>query len=628
MEEEKIEKIVVKAQDELIDVVRKISNTEVKKILVTFVEDSDILISSINLKVLLDSADEKNALLVLQIPNNPTGVRNARATDIPVLDTPGLPSAEVWQEAKNLQTNRLERTTQSKKPLPQDYKSENITSFEQRINSVLDKSQVEREESKDKKTSDIVVDKDITEKESVQNPDQEDFTKVDFKNPPKPAQTKSSSIKIFSNIGAFFAGLTKNFKKGDKKQLNNKSSSTPTKKKFIQILPKLLIPLVIVIFLFAFLYYKFAPYVRATIFIESKPVEIEKTFTGSENINEIDFQNGEIPIKKESVTKSVSDTVQATGVAYRGEKATGTVTISYINTSPGGCTDADEPINLSQGQSLSAGDKNYVLTQSLTVECNIPNNNTSTVEAVEVGEEYNIASGKYFSLSGYDSNRVYAVNSNAFTGGSKEEYTVLSKQDVDKKVTDLTEIAKAEAENSLKDIGSGWQIIESTIEVKVKEGSIDTAVAIGSEATTSDISLEVEGSATYYYTAGVDAGLNNLLTEAAINQNLFESDEGLNLTLKGDIEKNLEVKEKDDKVEVILTASSSVEPAVNKEDLVNKLKGMNWEEGTNYLKDLSFTADKDPIIVFTPEGFPFKLRHFPSRQGRINIVVEQIVKEN
>jgi hypothetical protein len=623
---EKIDKIVVKAQDELIDVVRKISTAKSNKILITFVEDSDILISSINLKVLQDSADEKDSLLIVQIPNNPTGVRNAKLADITVVDTPALPSEEIWQEAKKTYKDRAAEITQSKKKLPQDYKSENITSFEERINSVLNKSQEEREGeiTKSKKQDPgIVVDHDInTKPNDTDSPSQEDLTKVDFKNVSDPVKEKKSSTSLFSTVSMFFKSLGKK-KKNKSTQQSNKE--TDLKNKILGLLPKLVIPLVIVLLLVAFLYYRFAPYVRATIFIESKPVEIEKIFTGNENINEIDFENSQIPIKTENITKSVSDTVSATGTAYRGDKATGSVTVSYINTD--GCTDADEPINLSEGQQITTEGKNFVFTGSITVTCN--NYTTVGVEAVEVGEEYNLASGKYFSINGYNTDRVYAVNSSAFTGGSKEEYTVLSKQDVDKKVVDLTEIAKAEAENSLKDIGNGWQIIESTVDTEVKEGSIDTAVAIGSEATTSDVSLEVESSATYYYTAGVDEGLTDLLTEAAMNQNLFENnDESLNLILKGEVKKDLQVNEDEGDIEIVLTASSSVEPEVNKEELTNSLKGKKWEEGVDYLNNLSFTADRDPVVTFAPEGFPQGLRYFPSRQGRIHLIIEEVVEEN
>jgi hypothetical protein len=617
---DKIEKIVVRSGDELIDIVRQISSTEAKRILVSFIEDSDILISSINLKVLLDSADEKEALLILQIPNNPSGIHNAKLAGVPVTDSPGIPPEEVWEEVANAYKEREKKTSKIKSKLPQDYKSENITSFEERINSVLTKNQEEREEE-DKKEEGFVVDQDISVKQDTQTEtEQEDFTKVDFKDIPKHIKSKEKKSTPLTVIGDKVSTFFSNLKN---REINKQDKSK--KDALLRILPKIVIPLLLVLIVAGVLYYQFAPYVKAIIYIESKPVEVEKVFKGSENINEIDFENGEIPIKTETVTKSVSDVVQATGTAYRGEKAKGSVALSYIN--PAGCTEEDTPINLPAGHTISTGGKNYKLTTAVTLTC-IGYDVITGVEAAEVGEEYNIAAGQFFSVAGYDTSRVYAKNDSAFTGGSKESYTVLSKNDVDTKVKELTEIAKKEAESALTDIGGGWEIIKDTIESKVKDGSIKSAVAIGTETDSSDVSLEVEATATYYYTEGVDKGLNALLTDAAINQNLFESSEGLDLTLTGEIKKDLKVEEKNGKISITLTASSSVEPSVNKEDIINDLRGMSWNEGVEYLNSLSFTADKDPVISFAPEGFPQKLRHFPSKQGKIDIRIERVVDQS
>ena len=154
-----------------------------------------------------------------------------------------------------------------------------------------------------------------------------------------------------------------------------------------------------------------------------------------------------------------------------------------------------------------------------------------------------------------------------------------------------------------------------------------TAVAIGTETSSSDISLEVVSTATYYYTHGVDEGLNTLLTEAALNQNLFENSEGIALTLTGDIDKELTVEESEGDIKIKLIASSSVEPSVNKEAIVNDLKGMSWEGGNEYINNLSFTSG-NPSIEFIPTSFPQKLRHFPSRQGRIDVRIEKDTVEN
>ena len=115
-----IKKIIVKSEDELIDVVRKIVETDSERILVTFTEDSEMLISSINLKVLLDTADEKKSLLILQITNNPTGVRNAKLAEVPVIDTPSTPTEEEWLLAESELKKRFERISKKKAPLPKE----------------------------------------------------------------------------------------------------------------------------------------------------------------------------------------------------------------------------------------------------------------------------------------------------------------------------------------------------------------------------------------------------------------------------------------------------------------------------------------------------------------------------
>ncbi|MCD4756079.1 hypothetical protein K8R20_00460 [bacterium] len=624
---EKLKKIVVKTEDELIDLVREISSTEKKRILVSFPESSDILISSINLKVLLDSADEKESSLILQILKNPTGVRNSKLAGISVIDTPTPPPEELWEEALTNLNTRLELNKKGLRKLSEKYNAANTTSFEEKVNSVLQKNKIGKSQEKPKSSHrsndiEIVVDQDInTKTKDVTPPQQEDLTKVDFKNIADP--TKKVKNKKFS-LKSLLPKKTKAPKPIPPSMTKRKEPKpNALKDKLVRLLPRVVIPLFFVLLLVSFLYYQFAPYVKVTLHIQSKPVEIEKLFTGNENINEIDFEKLEIPIKTESTTKSVSDTVNATGVAYRGEKAEGTVTISYIN--PDGCTEADEAVSIYVGHQIETGDKKYLLTGDITITCN--DYGVIGVEAIEVGEEYNIPSGKYFSIDGFDSAKVYAVNSAAFTGGSKEEYTVLAQNDVTEKVKELTEIATEESLDSLDEIGNGWEIIESTIESEVKEGSIETTIAIGTETDTSDISLEAVSSATYYYTHGVDEGLITLLTEAALNQNLFDSSEGLNLTLTGDVEKELTVEESAESVSIKLVASSSVEPSVDREEIIEDLLGLSWEEGNKYISDLSFTS-RDPLVVFTPDSFPQKLRHFPSRQGRVNVEIKQDSVEN
>lgn len=63
-EEKKITKIVVNKEDELTDLVSSILEAPNERIVLTFAEETDLLISPINLKVLLETADEREKLLV------------------------------------------------------------------------------------------------------------------------------------------------------------------------------------------------------------------------------------------------------------------------------------------------------------------------------------------------------------------------------------------------------------------------------------------------------------------------------------------------------------------------------------------------------------------------------------
>lgn len=77
-ENNKITKIVVNSEDELTDIVSGIQSAKTEKIILTFAEESDILISPINLAVIKETADEVEKVLVCQIIKNPTGLEILR----------------------------------------------------------------------------------------------------------------------------------------------------------------------------------------------------------------------------------------------------------------------------------------------------------------------------------------------------------------------------------------------------------------------------------------------------------------------------------------------------------------------------------------------------------------------
>lgn len=595
----KITKIVIGKEDELTDIVTGILDSQNERILVTFAEESDLLISPINLKVILETADERDKSIIAQIIKNPTGIRNAQLAGLTTIDNPSYPTEEMWEKEmldRARRYNPLGKRVEKKEEVTETKEVvEPKNEFKDRINSALEKSRNNQE-----KEDDILItfDEDIEPLGSEEIPGDE---QVNTKVHTKPVVQTGPILEKLKSI------LQK--------------IKYPTKLK--RLIPLLTISVFVLSLLVAFIYYNTVPFVKIRIYVEAKEVSIERTFQGDENIKSVDFENSKIPIKQEIVEKSRSTTITATGTAYRGEKAKGKVNIAYVKV--GGCTGVSA-LNLQAGHVIvsSSSGQSFKLDAATTVDCN--NISEAAVTAIEVGEEYNLSSGQHFTVQGFSSNEVYAMNSSgAFTGGSKEQYTVLSQADVNSGVEDLRKIAVEEGEQELKEKNGGWEVIVDSITSELVKSETKTDINVGAEAKDVNLSIKTKSTATYFLKDGFDEGIANLLTTEAQQKNLFESDKNLELALGDDIEKTITVIESNKNgIKIKLVAKGSVKPKVDKENIVRELKEMSWEEGQEFLKKQVFSA-KETEIVFQPQNFPTKLLHFPKRQGGILIEIKEVL---
>lgn len=630
----KITKIVVSKDDELTDIVTGILDSVNERIIITFAEDSDLLISPINLKVILETADEREKLLVTQIIKNTTGVRNANLAGLMTIESPNLPTEDVWEREiinrnKRLtsEVKQIEKVEDEKKENIKPLEEENIiepavSDFQKRINSAIEKSRTKSPSTSEDKDNMITIDDDIPityEEEGnesnengvdhIQENKEPSLLTKDFSVKEGELEIKDSTVSIVKNKNlhksSFFSNLGNIFK----------STTIPPKAK--KILPIVLVGSIFVTILILLIYYFTVPFVRVRIYVAAKEVSVEKVFDGDENIKKISFDESKIPTKKETVEKSRSSTIQATGIAYSGEKAKGTVAITNI-----GCEEGTS-VNLLQGQSISAGDKAYTLDTTITINCNAVQE--VGITAIEVGEEYNLAAGQFFTVQGQSSQKIFGLNSgSALTGGKKEQYTILSQADLNKGIADLKEIAVQEGEKELKDKAGSWEIIATSISSTLDDNSTDSSVAVGAKAGDVNITIKTISTATYYLTDGLEDGISQLLTDEAESKNLFESEQNLELALGDNVEKDISVIQNDKNgVKIKLTAKASVKPKIDKNDIVNKLKGENWESGNSYLKSLNF-SEKQTEIEFNPTNFPDNLRYFPDKQGGILVEIKEV----
>lgn len=602
----KITKIVVSSEDELTDIVSGIQGAKTEKIILTFAEESDLLISPINLAVIKETADEMEKILVCQIIKNPTGLRNSKMAGIITIDTPNNPTEDTWAQAQKVEEPVVDTSKHLdvKETIPE---AKGSTDFEKRINQAILKSKTEIEKRNETRTisQDGLV---ISLDEDLPLESKPDLSKVDFHD----VGEKKTPVVLKKPIFKLPAFLTKR-----KSNVEVPSNAPALIKKLRRYWPIYLISLLLVTILVCVIYYTTVPFVKIRIFVQAQDVSIEKTFVGDTNIKEIDFENYKIPVKTESIEESRSTTVTATGKAYKGEKATGNVTLTHP-----GPTESCTKLSLSAGQVVISSDgKTYSLDSATDLECN--SYVTVAVHATDIGEEYNTSS-TYFTVQNFSSSEAFGYRSGTFSGGSKEEYTVLSLSDVNTAAEELRTTTTEEAEQKLRAKEGEWTLIADSAKSEVKKDSQKTDVAIGAAATQANLSLTVTSTGTFYYNQGFDDGVATLLTTEAQSKNLFESTSNLELTLGDEIEKEITVVQSTaDSFSVKLVATGSVQPKIDKEQITNTLKTMNWKEGSAYLDSIKY-SDKNTLYEFNPVNFPKFLYHFPSRQGGIMIDVVDI----
>jgi hypothetical protein len=638
MADKKEVKIIVKTNDELSDIVDKIQKIDGDRIILTFTEPSDLLISSINLSVIKETAQEEGKSIIAQIIKNPTGERNAKKAGLISINTPSNPTEDLWEEGER-ETKEVkiekEEILGQRVPKEEEEMVEKIepqkSSFEKRIEEALSKSKAQptsainktkfveeegvkisldseishEEEKREEAAGEIEEQTDTKPQPQVQVQPQQAMTGVDINK--TRAENKIPKINL-SSVKEKFSNIFK-FKKKDNVHPNNviKMSKGPVKKYLIIGS----VGIVVCSLIACAVYYYFAPLVKVKIYVDSKAVSIEKTFAGSAEISELDLEEQKVPLISEEVEQDASDSITPTGTSVTGEKATGTVRINYLA--------IGETLDLPSGSSLTASGKKFITLADLHITG--PYWSELSVEAASYGSEYNVSAGTYFTVDGYSDTDVSGTALDAFTGGSKTEVTVLSQSDVDTASANLAKEAKEDAEGDLLDkhIDDEWAVIKDSIKSEVDEDSVETDIPIGSEATTANISLTVKVSALYYNKESIENIVKDLLSEEAKNKDLFETSDDTELELADDVETSFTVTgTKADSIKVKVEASGVVTPKISKDEITEKLKGMGWGEGINYLTEFDYSEQKIQIS-FEPSAFPEWLRYFPSRQGRLLI---------
>jgi hypothetical protein len=234
------------------------------------------------------------------------------------------------------------------------------------------------------------------------------------------------------------------------------------------------------------------PKATITINTAATPVSTQFSLSTLDTAKSLDMTKGIIPSQLKLSDQTSSQQIQATGQQNNGTKASGSVTISN-------CTNS--PVTIPAGSGVSASGLTFIAQKTLSLDsgnftaggtCKTSGSHVGNVNVVaqQGGSKYNIASGQTFSVAGQPSG-VTGSNGSAFTGGTDNNVTVLSQQDVDnakQKITstDSDNFTKT-FEKQLSD--SGFYVIGSTL--KIKDPVVTASPDVGQPASTANVTIKI-----------------------------------------------------------------------------------------------------------------------------------------
>lgn len=357
------------------------------------------------------------------------------------------------------------------------------------------------------------------------------------------------------------------------------------------------------ILLLAFLVWAiwFAPH--ATVNIKAKTTAERVDFPVGLNVNgTTDAKAKIIKPAVQQIKKTSSIDFDTTGKKDVGEKATGTVTISNCDT--------NDPITVSAGTAISSNGLNFMTASTVTVpgahfgggNCTKAGNASVSVQAQNVGDNYNLASGSDFTVSGQNPT-VSATNSSAFTGGSKRTINVVSDGDIAaaqaKLVAQNGEAGRAELTNDFD--SKQYVIIDKSY--KAVPSAVTSSPASGGEGAKGHLTVEITYTLLAMSKDDVNGILNAYLNDKIAqqkNQKIY--DNGLN---------KLKLENYSD-ASVTFKTNGYIGPAIDTAKLKPQLVGKNYEDIRQKIKTIDGVDDVDT------QFFPFWVSSAPDA-GKIDI---------
>lgn len=334
------------------------------------------------------------------------------------------------------------------------------------------------------------------------------------------------------------------------------------------------------------------PKAKITIRTTSLPVSVSFNATADTAAKELDEEKSILPAVAQKKDQTATTTVNATGQQNNGDKATGSVTMTAQN-----CSGVTPPSSVSAGSGISSSGLTFITQQKATFvfdqiknNCNYFKSNSTGITAQTGGSKYNVGSGTSFTVAG----RSDVSASGSANGGTDNNTTILSQADVDgakQKITSTdTDNFSKEFQKELE--SQDLYVITSTL--KLSDPQITSSAAVGSPATTSNVSVKITHSALAVKKEDlrkiVSAQLNKQIDSS--KQKLSDSDVLTGLTL------SVKIQDSTSKTVLQLSEDTTVIPIIDFENVKKTAVGQKTGDIRSALSGLP--GVKDVEVKFSP----------------------------
>lgn len=579
--------IYIEPEDDITDIITKIENAKEKIVALVPPKKANVFRSLVNIKLIHKAGFTADKTIVL-VTTDPAIMKLAAAVKVPVtknLQTaPAVPDINALAEEK-VATEEVVQT---------DEEGKEVTEEEA---EVIEEDAVEEDSDTPEEAEDDAGEADESEKSE--------------KAEEKPAETDEKSEKS-----------------GKKAKKPEKLSNNPVVR-FVQLHKKATIGgsigavILILILVWAF---AIAPAVTVAIKIRTTSSPFSESVSFVKELKDENATEGKFYLEEKKLENKTEVSFTATGTKNIGEKASGSVIIYAFFKGEGS-------ISINAGTTFTNSGLSYTADKAVTLSysggsfdpCDNVGNPSSimnsgcqitarvTVTAVEAGEKYNLAAAN----SGWRTTADVGVYSDAaMTGGTDNIVTIVSKEDVEKALTEVKNTSEALNKEKLIDsIGEDKVLIESSFRHITSDPT--TTPAVGEQVKEGEkATLTVTTTDTMYV---IDQAAAKTFIEAKVDSKINTTEEKTQKVYSITnpfIESFLET---DSGYTGRLKATYYYGPLVTENDIVDLIRGKGLGEASNEISSkLKGNIAETPRI---DASFPWVYR-VPGDPNKITVKIE------